>query len=353
MLFPILIFVTMSVASSWNKIMPAANPTPLFVKLAFFFLNQQGEEVYWDRELARVIDSHSKVALYDSTQISYLKEFFILLAICNTVVVSRRNPTLPESNRNSGRTDETDLSCNADSDRVPLDLSECHTTRNHLTPDYGSTLAGTRDHIAVRENLAVSATPVKNSLGTLPKRPSGSSLIESVEASGELSEVIYEAESPDEAALVKAASLYGYRLLSRSPDKVTLLIPGEGEITYEVLHVLPFDSLRKRMSIVVRRQDDSSIVVYCKGADSTVLPKLDRSSRQFVADEVDAGDGQSGTKHDSLVEETVNHLDLYARDGLRTLCMARRVSVLLETDRKVSSYWLYLVNAKTRKHTPV
>lgn len=333
--------------------MPAANPTPLFVKLAFFFLYQQGEEVYWDRELARVIDSHSKVALYDSTQISYLKEFFILLAICNTVVVSRRNPTLPESNRNSGRTDETDLSCNADSDRVPLDLSECHATRNHLTPDYGSTLAGTRDHIAVRENLAVSATPVKNSLGTLPKRPSGSSLIESVEVSGELSEVIYEAESPDEAALVKAASLYGYRLLSRSPDKVTLLIPGEGEITYEVLHVLPFDSLRKRMSIVVRRQDDSSIVVYCKGADSTVLPKLDRSSRQFVADEVDAGDGQSGTKHDSLVEETVNHLDLYARDGLRTLCMARRVSVLLETDRKVSSYWLYLVNAKTRKHTPV
>ncbi|XP_067039741.1 phospholipid-transporting ATPase VD-like [Acropora muricata] len=284
----------------------------------------KGEEVSWDRELARVIDSRSKVAHYDSAQNSYFKEFFILLAICNTVVVSRRNPTLPESNRNSGRTDETDLSCNAENDRVPLDLSGCHTASNHLTPDYGSTFAGPRDHTAVCENLAVSATPVKNCLGPLPKRPSGSSLIESMEANGELSEVIYEAESPDEAALVKAASLYGFRLLSRSPDKVTLLIPGEGEVTYEVLHVLPFDSARKRMSIVVRRQGDSSVVVYCKGADSAVLPKLERTSRQFVADEVDAGDGQGGTNCYSLVEETVNHLNLYARDGLRTLCMARR-----------------------------
>ena len=296
----------------------------MFNLLSFFFY-QQGEEVYWDRELARVINS--KVAHYDSVQNPYLKEFFILLAICNTVVVSRRNPTLPESNRNSGRTDETDLSCNAENDRVPLDLSGCHTASNHLTPDYGSTFAGPRDHTTVCENLAVSATPVKNCLGPLPKRPSGSSLIESMEANGELSEVIYEAESPDEAALVKAASLYGFRLLSRSPDKVTLLIPGEGEVTYEVLHVLPFDSARKRMSIVVRRQDDSSVVVYCKGADSAVLPKLERTSRQFVADEVDAGDGQGGTNCDSLVEETVNHLNLYARDGLRTLCMARRVSV--------------------------
>ena len=141
--------------------------------------------------------------------------------------------------------------------------------------------------------------------------------------------ITYEAESPDEAALVKAASLYGYKLLSRSPDKVSLYIPSEGEVTYEVLHVLPFDSSRKRMSIVVRRQDDSSIVMYCKGADSAVLPKLERTNQQFAADDVDAGDGVGGARRDSggsLIEETVIHLDMYARDGLRTLCMARRVS---------------------------
>lgn len=37
----------------------------------------------------------------------------------------------------------------------------------------------------------------------------------------------YEAESPDELALVKAASTYGCKLLKRSPDKVTVRLPGK------------------------------------------------------------------------------------------------------------------------------
>lgn len=36
----------------------------------------------------------------------------------------------------------------------------------------------------------------------------------------------YEAESPDELALVKAASTYGCRLIRRSPEKVTVWLPG-------------------------------------------------------------------------------------------------------------------------------
>lgn len=266
---------------------------------------------------------------------SYLREFFILLAICNTVVVSRRDPPV-ENSRNS-RTDDTDLASTHNHNHAPVDLGEYGTLANYLSPDYGSTRAGSRDGISGCENLAVSATPVKPSLESLPKRPkSCSSLIESMEV-GESSAahqgINYEAESPDEAALVKAASLYGYKLLSRSPDKVSLYVPGEGEVTYEVLHVLPFDSSRKRMSIVVRRQDDSSKVMYCKGADSAVLPKLERTNQQFVADDVDAGDGMGGAgrdSRDSLMEETIMHLDMYARDGLRTLCMARRVSADVE-----------------------
>lgn len=43
---------------------------------------------------------------------------------------------------------------------------------------------------------------------------------------------------------------------------------------YEVLEVLPFDSTRKRMSIVLRRPETRQIVVYCKGADSAILPRL-------------------------------------------------------------------------------
>lgn len=244
---------------------------------------------------------------------------------------TENNPNSPELT-----TDNTDLPSTPDKNHAPLDLGESGSLNNYLSPDYGSTRSGSSNAISGWDNLGVTATPVKPSLESISKRPkSCSSLIESADE-GSLNaanrEIIYEAESPDEAALVKAARLYGYVLLSRSPEKVTLFIPGEGEVTYEVLHVLQFDSSRKRMSVVVRRQDDSSIIMYCKGADSAVLPKLERASQQFVPDDVDAGDGGGSARagiRDSLVEETVKHLDLYARDGLRTLCMARRVSSVL------------------------
>jgi len=45
-------------------------------------------------------------------------------------------------------------------------------------------------------------------------------------------------------------------------------------VEYEVLKVLPFDSTRKRMSVVLRRPETRQIVVYCKGADSALLPRL-------------------------------------------------------------------------------
>ncbi|KAJ7386092.1 putative phospholipid-transporting ATPase VB [Desmophyllum pertusum] len=285
------------------------------------------DDICWDKELAKAIDMSGRAGYHCGPQSSYLREFFILLAICNTVVVTRRSSGTQNS-RNS-RTDDTDLPSSPDNNHAPLDLGEYRTLNNHLNPDHESTRPQSMDSNAGHLNLGVSTTPVKPSLENLSKRPK--SPISVIEPANECNtgntELIYEAESPDEAALVKAAHLYGYKLLSRSPEKVTLYIPGEGKVTYELLHVLPFDSSRKRMSIVVRRQDDSGIVLYCKGADSAVLPKLERKNQQFTADEVDAGEGAWAVKSDSrglLVDETASHLDLYARDGLRTLCMAKR-----------------------------
>lgn len=57
---------------------------------------------------------------------------------------------------------------------------------------------------------------------------------------------------------------------------------GEGTIEYEVLEILPFDSTRKRMSIVLRRPETRQIVVYCKGADSAILPRL-AYTRKFIS----------------------------------------------------------------------
>uniref|UniRef100_A0A6A7G3R0 P-type phospholipid transporter n=2 Tax=Hirondellea gigas TaxID=1518452 RepID=A0A6A7G3R0_9CRUS len=121
---------------------------------------------------------------------------------------------------------------------------------------------------------------------------------------------IYEAESPDELALVDAAHKYGVRLLRRSLHATLIDVPGKGLLEYEVLHVFPFDSTRKRMSIVVRHPLSRQIILYCKGADSAILENL---SRPF----------------DELEQfrefRTQQHLYMYSKKGLRTLCVAMRV----------------------------
>lgn len=84
-------------------------------------------------------------------------------------------------------------------------------------------------------------------------------------------ELRYEAESPDEAALVYAARAYKCSLVGRLPDRVTVELPHLGKLSFELLHTLGFDSNRKRMSVVVRHPLTDQITVYTKGADSAIM----------------------------------------------------------------------------------
>lgn len=88
------------------------------------------------------------------------------------------------------------------------------------------------------------------------------------------SDLCYEAESPDEAALVYAARAYRCTLQSRTPDHVTVDLDYLGILKFELLRILPFDSIRKRMSVVVRHPLTEQIVVYTKGADSVIMNLL-------------------------------------------------------------------------------
>lgn len=86
---------------------------------------------------------------------------------------------------------------------------------------------------------------------------------------------LYEAESPDELALVNAAYSYDCCLLNRSPNHILVSMPTAGAtVEYEILKILPFDSSRKCMSIVVRQTGTQEIVLYTKGADSSIMPVL-------------------------------------------------------------------------------
>ncbi|XP_027829644.1 phospholipid-transporting ATPase IB-like [Ovis aries] len=112
--------------------------------------------------------------------------------------------------------------------------------------------------------------------------------------------ISYQASSPDEAALVKGAKKLGFVFTARMPNSVTIEAMGE-ELTFEILNVLEFSSNRKRMSIIVRTPE-GQLRLYCKGADSVIYERLSENSL--------------------FVEETLVHLENFAREGLRTLCVA-------------------------------
>ena len=92
-------------------------------------------------------------------------------------------------------------------------------------------------------------------------------------------DVSFQSASPDEVALVTAARDLGYLVIDRQAHAITIRIGLEGSNeepkyeTFEILNIIEFSSVRKRMSIVVR-MPDRRICVFCKGADSTITRLL-------------------------------------------------------------------------------
>lgn len=71
-------------------------------------------------------------------------------------------------------------------------------------------------------------------------------------------DLVYQAASPDEGALVTAARNFGYVFLTRTQDSITIW-EMEQEMTYEMLALLDFNSDRKRMSIICKHEHTSVV----------------------------------------------------------------------------------------------
>ncbi|XP_034457388.1 phospholipid-transporting ATPase IC [Hippoglossus hippoglossus] len=112
-------------------------------------------------------------------------------------------------------------------------------------------------------------------------------------------ELVYQAASPDEGALVTAARNFGYVFLSRTQDTITIKEMDQ-ETTYEMLALLDFNSDRKRMSIILKFPD-GRIRLYCKGADTVIYERLSPNTRHK--------------------ESSQTALDSFANETLRTLCL--------------------------------
>lgn len=82
----------------------------------------------------------------------------------------------------------------------------------------------------------------------------------------------YNAESPDEAAFVKFASECNWVLKARNPARIAIEVNGVYQV-YDIIAVFPFNSTRKRMTVVVRKQGEEGLLVLTKGADNIIYPR--------------------------------------------------------------------------------
>jgi phospholipid-translocating ATPase len=77
----------------------------------------------------------------------------------------------------------------------------------------------------------------------------------------------YQASSPDEIALVKWAALVDLALIERDHSSLCIQLPDDSSLEYDILHLFPFNSERKRMGIIVKNRSTNLISFYMKGAD--------------------------------------------------------------------------------------
>ncbi|TRY82205.1 hypothetical protein DNTS_003391 [Danionella cerebrum] len=253
----------------------------------------------------------------DTAEVSQILDFFLALTVCNTVVQMpvARTPlrSLEEMKAMFQKLSLPRFPYSPHNTDAPPSISKKLFTMGRSASYFPNSGSQT-------------PAPITGSFSSTPPAPSTPALLSSgaeeaddeklaKETSVEESEsddedeedkLLYEAESPDEAALVQAAKAYGITLLGRSPEQVLVAVPGTGPLSIPLLHVLPFHSARKRMSVVVRHPLTGELVVYTKGADNIIMELAKQAG-------------------DEVMEQTQRHLDQYAREGLRTLCVAKKV----------------------------
>ncbi|KAF9021969.1 hypothetical protein BDP27DRAFT_1353585 [Rhodocollybia butyracea] len=157
---------------------------------------------------------------------------------------------------------------------------------------------------------------------------------------GETREYGYKAQSPDEAVLVQAAADVGYVFLGKKRERVhdvqgdtdafvevlelrTPICKWKRTERYELLHVLEFSSVRKRMSIIVRKLAASHSTSYSRpsSVSSVDSSRNDETRKIFLFTK-----GADDVIFERLVRGvgTQKHLEGFANEGLRTLTLGFR-----------------------------
>ena len=139
----------------------------------------------------------------------------------------------------------------------------------------------------------------------------------------------YQGTNPDEITLVGAAKELGFLFQGKvgnilNVKRIFFTSKGKEEKSeikkYELLLKIPFSSERQRSTIIVRDLKTNKIKLYIKGSDTKLLKKINDYSQE------------------NILEITKEHVDNFARRGLRTLCYAFRIIPENECNRWFNEY---------------
>ena len=139
----------------------------------------------------------------------------------------------------------------------------------------------------------------------------------------------YQGTNPDEITLVGAAKELGFLFQGKvgnilNVKRIIFTSNGKEEKSeikkFELLLKIPFSSERQRSTIIVRDLKTNKIKLYIKGSDTKLLKKLNDYSQE------------------NILEITKEHVDNFARRGLRTLCYAFKIIPENECNRWFNEY---------------
>nr|CCA14919.1 phospholipidtransporting ATPase putative [Albugo laibachii Nc14] len=232
--------------------------------------------------------AHARDTDTNADQSAKIKQFLVHLAVCHSVVLEQARPAAKSNSIVVPKKHRRTHSAVGESRRGKV----CSRKQRNNPPRKGSSQQPRSKTLSLVASEQVLTGSSSNAMSILCEPASK-----------------FSASSPDELALVSAAKYFGYQFVTRRNGSLTIQVAssnGQEEMTFEILEMIEFSSARKRMSVIVRTPA-REILLLTKGADAAIFPRLDTSKLDAY-----------------IVPTTINQLERYASEGLRTLVLAER-----------------------------
>ncbi|CEF60171.1 Probable phospholipid-transporting ATPase VA [Strongyloides ratti] len=282
-------------------------------------------EVYRSKKLIKELSE----GIHDENSSVY--HFIINMAICNTVVVTKKREDTIERGFVQGNTlqvanavfyDHTGDTNSRRNDDVIVELSSTtQSSEDQETSSISSFSDKIRTSIRifsrkVSKNIKHNRKKLRYVIKGILENDSKNKMIINRK------DDVYESESPDELCLVKGAKVLGFTMLKRHHNSIDLSINGYGYLNINITKILKFDSNRKRMSVISIQK--GKIYIYSKGADDAIMNNLDKS---FSSSEY-------GKK---IIKSSKKALKEFSSSGRRTLCLAYRIITFDELNKFIDT----------------